>query len=164
MTRIKRLIAKRTRGRTDVQPLQRARDFIASPQFPAWASAISTVAHLAGLGRLARRLDAMSTIAAAAQAVRPSGQSGQPFKISTATVLPAVSLVLDMLYRRRVRTPAILGSLALLGGMYVYRRVLFAAPPRTRRKPVIRHSRHPRMQPKEIRRGRTRKTNGLHAP
>ena len=157
------MMAKRTRGRDAAQPLQRARDFLTSPQLPAWASAISTVAHLAGLGRLARRLDTVSTIAAAAQAFRPSAQSGQPFKIPTTAVLPAVSLVIDLLYRRRVRTPAILGSLAMLGGMYVYRKVLFAAP-RPRRTAPTRRPRHPRMQPKEVRRGRTRKTNGLHAP
>jgi hypothetical protein len=164
MTRIKRMIAKRTRGRDAAEPLQRMRAFVTSPQLPAWASALSTVAHLAGLGRLARRLDAVATVAAAAHAVRPSSQPGQPFKVSTATVLPAISLVLDMLYRRRVRTPAILGSLAMLGGMYVYRKVLFVAPRqgRTRAARRVRHA--TRLQPKEVRRGRTRKTNGLHAP
>ena len=87
----------------------------------------------------------------------------QPFKVSTATVLPAISLVLDVLYRRRMRTPAILGSLAMLGGMYVYRKVLFDAPSRGR-KTATRRAGHARLQPKEVRRGRTRKTNGLHAP
>jgi hypothetical protein len=163
MTRIKRMIAKRTPGRDVAEPLQRVRVILTSPQLPAWASAISTVAHLAGLGRLARRLDAVATVAAAAHAVKPSSQPGQPFKLSVATVLPAVSLVLDVLYRRRVRTPAILGSLAMLGGMYVYRKVLFVAP-RPGRKTAPRRGPHARLQPKEVRRGRTRKTNGLHAP
>ena len=159
------MIAKRTRGRGNAEPLQRVRAILTSPQLPAWASAISTVAHLAGLGRLARRLDAVATVAAAAHAVKPSSQPGQPFKVSTATVLPAISLVLDVLYRRRMRTPAILGSLAMLGGMYVYRKVLFDAPSRGRgRKTATRRAGHARLQPKEVRRGRTRKTNGLHAP
>ena len=164
MTRIKRMIAKRTRGRSNAEPLLQIRAFLTSPQLPAWASAISTVAHLAGFGRLARRLDAVATVAAAAHAVKPSSQPGQPFKVSTTTVLPAISLVLDVLYRRRVRTPAILGSLAMLGGMYVYRKVLFVAPrpgPKTAPRRVRNAT---RMQPKEVRRGRTRKTNGLHAP
>jgi hypothetical protein len=163
MTRIKRIIAKRTRGRSAAEPLQRARAILTSPQLPAWASAISTVAHLAGFGRMARRLDTVATVAAAAQAVKPSSQTGQPFKISPSVVLPAISLAIDLLYRRRVRTPAILGSLAMLGGMYVYRKVLFAAPRRGRNTPK-RRIRNTRLQPKEVRRGRTSKTNGLHAP
>jgi hypothetical protein len=159
---MKRMITKRRRGRSD--PLRQARDFLTSPKLPAWASAISTVAHLAGLGRLARRLDAVASLAAAAHAVKPSSEPGQPFKVSTSTVLPAISLVLDMLYRRRVRTPAILGSLAMLGGMYVYRKVLFGAPSVRRNVPRRRVRHATRLRPKEIRRGRPRKTNGLHAP
>lgn len=156
---IARLTRHRASRRAAANPFRQLAAFLTSPRLPVWASAASVVAHLAGCGRLARRLDAVAILATAAHQLTPTPRRAPPADLDLAIggTVPALCLALDILYRRRARGPAVLGSLAVLAGMYLCREKLLgmpgAAPPRRRVLGLL-----PR--PKELR--RTRRTNGLH--
>lgn len=154
---IARLARNRRRRYSGADPIGQLGELLRSPRLPVWASAASVAAHLLGMGRLARRLDAVAVVASAAHSVTPTPRRAQRTGTALASAIPAICLALDILYRRRARGPAILGSLAVLGGMYLFRGSLLGTAPATRPK-----RRALRLLPKFKEPRRPRKTNGLH--